>query len=230
VGFAFFNGFLSPIANPNSQGFLSGNGANPGSVAFSADGRFLVVTEKTNNDIDVFRVEPNGVLTPVKVNASAAPGAFAAAITRHNVAIVSETGSGGTTSGVSSYSIQSDGSLTTISADVASLGAANCWNAITPDNRFVYVSNSGSSTIAGFSISSNGTLTPIPGTIVGTNPSGSTNLDIAISSDGKFLYSVNSGTGTISTFGINADDGSLTNLGTVAGLPAGSSLNGIAAD
>jgi 6-phosphogluconolactonase len=37
---------------------------------------------------------------------------------------------------------------------VATLGAANCWNAVTPDGRFVYVSNAGSSTISRFAISS----------------------------------------------------------------------------
>ena len=66
------------------------------------------------------------------------------------------------------------------------------------------------------------------GTVVGTNPPGSTNLDIAISSYGKFLYTLNSGTGTISIFGIN-QDGALTNLGDMGGLPASAGFNGIAA-
>jgi 6-phosphogluconolactonase len=143
--------------------------------------------------------------------------------------VVSETGSGGTTAALSSYRIQANGDLTTISASVPTLGAANCWNAITPDGRFVYVSNAGSSTISGFAIGSSGELTPLPGTVVGTNPAGSGNLDVAISADGKFLYSLNSAGGSIGAFAINAD-GSLTNLGTVGGLSAGSSLNGIAAN
>jgi DNA-binding beta-propeller fold protein YncE len=93
----------------------------------------------------------------------------------------------------------------------------------------VYVSNSATSTISGFSIGANGTLTALPGTVVGSNPSGSTNLDIAISANGKFLYSLDSAAGAIGEFAINAN-GSLTSLGTVGGLPAGSSLNGIAAN
>jgi DNA-binding beta-propeller fold protein YncE len=93
----------------------------------------------------------------------------------------------------------------------------------------VYVSNAGSSTISGFSIGTAGVLTPVPGTVVGTNPAGSGNLDIAISADGRFLYSLNSAGGTIGAFAINAN-GSLTDLGTHSGLPAGSSLNGIAAN
>jgi 6-phosphogluconolactonase (cycloisomerase 2 family) len=227
TGFAFREGRLSAI--PKSQQFLSANGANPGSVAFSADGKFLLATEKTTNDIDTFSVSSNGLLSPVKVNTSAGPGAFAANAAPNGTVLVSETGSGGTTAAISSYSIHSDGSLTAISTSVPTLGAANCWNAITPDGRFVYVSNAGSSTIAGFSIANSGALTPIGSTIVGTNPAGSGNLDIAISADGKFLYSLNSAAGAIGEFGINAD-GSLTNLGTTGGLPAGLSLNGIAAD
>jgi 6-phosphogluconolactonase len=83
--------------------------------------------------------------------------------------------------------------------------------------------------LAGFAIGSGGVLTVLPGTIVTTNPEGSGNLDIAISANGKFLYSLNSAGGSVGMFAINAD-GTLTNLGTVDGLPAGSSLNGIAAN
>jgi 6-phosphogluconolactonase (cycloisomerase 2 family) len=225
AGFAFHAGHLTPI--PESQQFLSGNGANPGSVTFSADGKFLLVTEKTNNDIDVFTVLPNGTLSAIKVNPSGGPGAFAANVAPNGTAIVSETGSGGTTSAISSYRIHSDGTLASISASVPTFGAANCWNAITPNGRFVYASNAGSSTLSGFSIGSTGALTPIAGTVVGTNPAGSGNLDIAISSDGKFLYSLNTAGGSIGAFAINAD-GSLVNLGILRG--AGSSFNGIAAD
>jgi 6-phosphogluconolactonase len=227
TGFEFHEGHLTPITN--SQGFLSANGVNPGSVAFSANGKFLLVTEKGTNQVDVFGVLPNGTLTAFKENSSAGPGAFAVNVAPNGTALVSETGSGGTTAAISSYSIQAGGTLTPVSISVPTLGAANCWNAITPDGRFVYVSNAGSSTISGFSIGTAGVLTPIPGTVVGTNPAGSGNLDIAISSDGRFLYSLNSAGGTIGAFAINAN-GSLTNLGTHSGLPAGSSLNGIAAN
>jgi 6-phosphogluconolactonase (cycloisomerase 2 family) len=118
--------------------------------------------------------------------------------------------------------------LSAISASVSTLGAATCWQAVTPDGRFVYTSNAGSATISGFSIAANGVLTPLSGTVVATLPSGSTNLDIAISADGKFLYTMNSGTGTVNIFGIN-QDGTLTSLGDVGGLSASAGMNGIAA-
>jgi len=226
-GFVFRNGHLSEL--PNSQRFLSANLANPGSVDFSADGKFVFATEKAGNNIDSFAVLPNGTLSDIHTRASAGPGAFAAVSGPNGTVLVSETGSGGNTSAISSYHLQPDGTLTVVSASIPSLGAANCWNAVTPNGRFIYVSNAGSSTIAGFAIAPSGALTPIPGTIVGTNPTGSGNLDIAVSADGQFLYSLNSAGGTVGAFAINAD-GSLTNLGVTPGLPKGSSLNGIAAN
>jgi 6-phosphogluconolactonase len=227
VGFAFHNGHVSEIAD--SQGFLSANGANPGSIAFTADGKFLIATEKTGNNIDSFAVGPSGQLSQVKVTSSAGPGAFAANTVGNGTVLVSETGSGGNTSALSSYHLLNTGGLTPVTSSVPTLGAANCWNVVTPNGHFVYVSNAGSSTILGFSISYSGALTALPGTIVGTNPAGSGNLDIAVSADGKFLYTLNSAGGTVGAFAINVD-GSLTNLGTTRGLPAGSSLNGIAAN
>jgi len=140
---------------------------------------------------------------------------------------------------MSSYRVQPDGTLQVVSASVPTLGAANCWNVVTPDGRFVYAANAGSSTIAGLAVGSGGALTPIQATIVGINPTGSANLDLAVTTDGKFLYSLNGGNDTIGVFAINPQDGVLTNLGTlpidlgsgVTTSPHGANgLNGIAAD
>jgi hypothetical protein len=172
----------------------------------------------------------DGRLSDVTVNASAGPGAFAVTFAK-GIAIVAETGPGApNSSGMSSYSIGSNSTLVPISASIPTLGTANCWNVASPDGRFVYASNSGSSSISGFQIGTGGALTPIPGTVVGFNPSGSANLDITISSDGAYLYSLNAASGAIGIFAIRSSDGSLTNLGTVSGLPAGAGLNGIAAN
>jgi 6-phosphogluconolactonase (cycloisomerase 2 family) len=199
-------------------------------LSFSPDGQFLLVTEKATNNIDAFHVQTDGTLGPIVVNPSAGPGAFAVLFAPNGAALVSETGRAGghNASAISSYAVVANGTLSAISVSVPTLGAATCWQAITPDGRFVYTSNSATATISGFAISASGALTPIAGTVVGTNPAGSINLDIAVSADSKFLYTLDSGTGTISIFGIN-QDGSLTNLGEVGGLSASAGLNGIAA-
>jgi 6-phosphogluconolactonase len=221
-------GRLSQI--PHSLSFLSTNTSGAASLAFSPNGQFLVVTERETNNIDVFSVQSNGTLSPIVINPSAGPGAFSVAFAPNGAALVVETGptGGQNASAISSYAIASNGTLSAISTSVPTLGAATCWNAVTPNGEWVYTSNAGSSTISGFTIGSNGALTALPGTVVGTNPTGATNLDITISADGKFLYSLDAKVGTISIFGIQSD-GTLSNLGTVGGLPQDVGFNGIAA-
>jgi 6-phosphogluconolactonase len=229
VGFHLGQGHLQRI--PDSLRFLSGNLANSSSIAFSRDGRYLIAVERATNKIDVFQVQSDDRLSAITVNSSPGSGAFAGVFAPDGALIVSETGPGGTASAtISSYRIGSQSQLVPVSLALPTLGAANCWNAVTPDGRFVYASNAGSSSIAGFAIGSGGALSPLPGTVVAVNPSGSTNLDITVSADGQFLYSLNAGSGTIGMFAIRHADGTLTNLGVVGGLPAAAGLNGIAAN
>jgi 6-phosphogluconolactonase len=229
VGFHLdFGGQLKQIKN--STMFLTATSVGGASLSFSPDGQFLLVTERIANNIDAFHVRPDGTLSPIVVNANPAPGTFSVAFAPDGAAIVSETGSAteNNASALSSYKVNSNGSLTAITQSVPTLASGNCWNAITPDGTKVYTSNSGSDSISGFNIGKNGTLTPIAGTIVGENPSGSHNVDIAISADGKFLYTINSQSGNIGTFAIN-QDGSLTDLGQAGDLPKSAGFNGIAA-
>jgi DNA-binding beta-propeller fold protein YncE len=105
---------------------------------------------------------------------------------------------------------------------------ATCWDVILPNGRAVYTDNAGTSNVSGFTIGHNGALAAIGGTIVGTNPDGSANLDQAVSANGKFVYTLNAGTGAIGEFSVESDAG-LTRIGEVDGLPASAGLNGIAA-
>jgi 6-phosphogluconolactonase len=225
-GFRWQYGKLTPIAD--SLRFLTTNTSGGASLAFSPDGQFLAVTERLTNNIDVFPVNNDGTLGAIVTFSKAGPGTFSLAFAPNGALIVSETGSTNG-SATSSYFVQPDGTLSVISASVPSLGAANCWNAITPNGKFAYVSNAGSSTIAGYTIGSDGTLTPLPSTVVGENPSGATNLDIAVSGDGKFLYTLNSGNGTVGIFAIQGD-GTLSPISAAGGVTANSGFNGIVAE
>jgi 6-phosphogluconolactonase (cycloisomerase 2 family) len=229
VGFHLdFGGQLRQIKG--STAFLTAATTGGASLAFSPNGQFLVVTERIANNIDVFHIQPDGTLAPIVVNSNPAPGTFSVAFAPNGAAIVSETGPANEPNGsaTSSYTVNANGTLTAISQSVPTLGAGNCWDAITPDGTKVYTSNSGSDNISGFNIGKNGTLTPIGGTIVGENPSGSHNVDIAVTADGKFLYTINSQSGNVGTFAIN-QDGSLTDLGQAGNLPKSAGFNGIAA-
>jgi 6-phosphogluconolactonase (cycloisomerase 2 family) len=228
VGFRLRGDHLAQIAG--SRQFLSGNNVTATSIKFSADGRSLLVVERGPNKIDGFGVNADGTLTARTVNA-ASPGVFALSVAPNGTVVTSETGTGAPNgSTVSSFQVSAGGVLAPVSQAVPALANANCWNAITPDGRYVYTSNAASGSISGYAIGADGSLTPLPGTVVGYNPAGSANLDIAISSDGKFVYTLNAASGAVGEFAINQATGALTALGVTSGLPAAAGLNGIAAN
>ena len=211
---------ITPLTAPN-------DGAS--SIAVSPDGLTLTVIEKGPNNIDTFPIHPDGTLGAVVVNHSATPGVFSAVFAPNGALIVSENQPNGTdVSSISSYAVQPNGKIQAISQSVPTFGDANCWNAITPNGKFVYVDNAATSTVAGFSVAANGALTPIAGTILATEPSGAANLDMSISGDGNTLFTLNSGLGTVSVYNINSN-GTLTLLGNIEDLPKGAGFNGIAA-
>jgi 6-phosphogluconolactonase len=220
-------GHLHEISN--SLVHLTATHSGGSSISVSPDGTTLAVIEKVPNNIDTFPIHPDGTLGSVVINHSVTPGVFAAVFTPNGKLIVSENQPNGTdVSSISSYTINADGTITAITQSLQTFGDGNCWNAITPNGKYVYADNSATATVAGFSIGSNGTLTPIAGTILSSNPAGITNLDIAVSSDGKFVYTINSGTGSVSIYSINGD-GTLNSLGDIDGLPKTVGFNGIAA-
>jgi len=214
---------------PDSTVDLTATNSGGSSISVSPNGQTLVVIEKAPNNIDTFPINPNGTLGSVVVNHSVTPGVFATVFSPGGQLIVSENQPGGTdVSSISSYAINANGTITAISQSIRTFGDGNCWNAITPNGKYVYVDNAGTFTVAGFSVGANGALTPIAGTILSTDPDGTNNLDMAISGDGKYLYTLNSGTGSVGVYSINAD-GTLNNLGEIDGLPKTVGFNGIAA-
>ena len=226
VGFQMgFGGQLLPIAD--STAFLSANAVGGSSISISPDGQTIAVVERVTNNIDTFHINPNGTLGPIVVNPSAGVGAFSARFAPDEKLIVSETGS--TLSAMSSYTVNSNGTLSAVTQSVTTNGTANCWNAITPNGAFVYASNAGSSDISGFSIGRNGALTALTSSsIVASNPENATNLDITTSGDGKFFYSLNAIVGTVGLFAIQPD-GTLKEVDEIPEFTPAVGFNGIAA-
>jgi 6-phosphogluconolactonase len=224
---ADFIGRLHQI--PKSTTHLTGTHTGGSSISVSPNGQNLAVIEKVPNNIDTFPIHPDGTLGAVVINHSVTPGVFAAVFSPAGKLIVSENQPGGTDiSSISSYSINADGTIAAVTQSLHTLGDGNCWNVFTPNGKYVYVDNSATGTVAGFSVAANGALTPIAGTVLSTLPSGAINLDIAVSGDGKFLYTIDSGAGSVSIHGVNAD-GTLQDLGEIDGLPKTVGFNGIAA-
>lgn len=131
---------------------------------------------------------------------------------------------------VSSYAIEDDGSLTTISGSVMNGQTATCWIARPRRGHFAYVTNNappdaGGSTISSYRVARDGQLT-LQQAVAATselNP-----VDLSTTPNGRFLYSINAGSGSIAMFRANPGDGSLVPLGSVGGLPEDDGAVGIA--
>lgn len=129
-----------------------------------------------------------------------------------------------------SYSFNAGGAFAAVSGPVMVTGQkAPCWIAMTPDNRFVYVSN-GSGTISQFTLDAAGKLSLVNATAA-SEPAinagaSSFAADAWISPDGKYLYQDYAGNDKIVVYAIGAD-GSLTRTGEQpAGTKSGISLQG----
>ena len=215
------NGHLQPI--PNSTRSLSGSSVSPTSLDFSPNGQFLAVVESSANNLDLFRVFPNGTVSDLVANSLPGTSPFAALFAPNGTLIVA-----GTANTISSFRVNWNQTIDPITQSLPTDGKATCWSVITPNGRIIYAINAGSSNIAGYTISRTGALTPLGDTIVGSNPAGSTNLDTAITLDGRFVYTLNAGTGSVGIFSVQSD-GTLLNIGQVTGLPASAGINGLAA-
>jgi 6-phosphogluconolactonase len=214
-------GSTKPLSGEPSPG--------PAQIGFSPDCAWLVVTEKESNLIDVYPVDQNGLAgTPVE-NASAGMTPFGFAFDPSGRLIVSEAFDGNTNeSAVSSYVINSDGTLTVISDSIPTTETAACWVVLAKNGRYAYTTNTGSGTITGFEIGNqSGALMRLePNGVTASAGAGSMPIDLAVSNNSRFVYVLLAGTGEIKVFEVEAD-GSLTEVdGGATGLAAGT--NGLA--
>ena len=215
----------------NSTAYLSAPNTGAASISVRPDGKFLAVVERGANTISVFPVNADGILGAISSTISSNLGAFSGRFAPNGVLLVTDNTPGtNNASLLSSYTIASNGKLSAVSQGVPTFGDGNCWSAVTPNGTYVYSANSASSTIAGFTLSKSGVLSPIANTIVATFPAGSTNLETSVSSDGKFLYTLNAGLGTIGVLAINSD-GRLTEVqgGNRVGFAPSAGFEGLAA-
>lgn len=227
TGFYFAGkGNLTPI--PNSTKFLSNNGVGnspgPAQVSFNPGGSILIVTEKPTNKILSYTVGADGVANGPNIFSSAGNTPFGFSFRNEHQFMVSEAFGGATdSSAVSSYNVDSDGTVSLIDGPVFTTETAACWVVITKNNKYTYTTNTGSGTITGYSIDYEGNLTLLDADGVTADlGAGTSPIDMALSTNSKYLYCLNAGTHTISSLRVNGN-GSLTpiNLSAVSGLPAG---------
>jgi 6-phosphogluconolactonase (cycloisomerase 2 family) len=200
---------------PHSTRPVSGTGTGAAQVAFSPDGRVLAVTEKATNVIDTYTVRANGRAAGPNVFASAGAVPFGFDFGTDGRLYVSEAPG----SAASSYDVDADGGLTTISASVANGQIAACWLAVTSDARFAYTANAGSANVSQYAIGGDGSLT-----LVGDGASGATDpgpVDLDVTEGDGFLYVLNGRSGSITGFAIDQATGALTGAGGASGFGSG---------
>ena len=124
-------------------------------------------------------------------------------------------------SATSSYVVSGSGALTTVSPSVGTTETAACWVAVSRNGHYAYVTNTGSGTVTGYAIGSDGSLTLLDADgATGIVGAGSSPIDEDFSGDGRYLYVLGAGNGSVTAFAIDADGG-LSPVDVVAGLPAG---------
>lgn len=214
------NGRLRKIDGATRR--LSTSGAGPAQIAFTPDGDYLMVTEKNTNKVVTFAVERDGTTGTMQVQDAPGQTPFGFAFGRRDHVFVTEA-FGGTpdASATSSFAIRRDGTLTPLSPSVSTGQTAACWAAVTPDGRFVYVTNTGSGSITGYAIDFDGQIELLDDDgRTGVTGDGSTPIDLVITDSGRYLYNLNSGTHTLTGFRVEPD-GTLRALPLVGGLPNG---------
>lgn len=244
------SGQLAPIAgstrtlDANQPRFAPDALANPTQVAFTPDGKKLVVTIKdgpAEGFVPEFAPTGPGRVLVWDVAADGMPsadyaqtdfanrGPFGFSFSKEGHLLIGEFIGGGleeidgmeTLAGAAgSYAIEADGSLTAISPGVSNHQIDTCW--VVNNGAYAYGANYTSGTVSSYTIGADGSLTLLESVAGETerpeNAQGSTPLDARISQDGRYLYVVLPGSGKVAGWAI-ADDGSLAKLGEYGGLP-----------
>jgi 6-phosphogluconolactonase (cycloisomerase 2 family) len=224
-GYRLDNGRLHPIKDANRSLHLNNAnppafGTAPAQVGISPNGRFVLVSTKTVNIIDAFRIGRDGSLARQPVANTDEGGPFGFTFDRHGKVVVAET----TANAATRFQLSGDGTLTQIGPTVPNNQTASCW--IQRVGRFFYVANAGSSTISSYRIDSNGHLVLVAAVAADTMGG-----SIDMTTSGGFLYVQNAAAGNVQGYEVN-DDGSLTLVTTAGGLPQfanGIGMEGIAA-
>ena len=214
----------TPAASPVATASLGTPASGASTISASPDGRFVLVTERDANAIDVFAIAPDGSLSAAVTTHSSGATPFGFGFTPRGQAVVSEA-----SGAVSSYALNADGSLTTVSASESTHQAATCWLVVSKDGRFAFAVNSASGSISAYAVAADGSLQPLSAngrsavTGDGTAP-----IDLGLSRDGRFLYVLNARAGTIGAFATD-HDGGLATIPGANGLAPASGLQGLAA-
>jgi 6-phosphogluconolactonase len=183
------------------------------------------VTDRENRFVFVPHVAPNAVFqftldaeTGKLADAGKAPGGAPKAGPRHiafhptlNVAFTSDESG----SSITAYRFDPQSGLApaqTLSTLPPDFKGSNSTAEVKihPGGKFVWVSNRGHDSLAGFRIGAEGTLTAL-----GQTPTEKTPRSFDVEPDGRYVFGAGEGSGKLAVFRVDAESGALTRLHTV---------------
>jgi 6-phosphogluconolactonase (cycloisomerase 2 family) len=214
VGFRLADGLLSAIEG--SERPLSAD-ADPAQIAFSPDGRMLVVTERGTDSISTFDIDERGFTESPRTIAASGATPYGFDFAGGSLVVTEAFGGELGAAAASSYSL-SGGQLECVSSSVADTRSEVCWAVVTRDGRYVYVTNFGDSTISSYRVNADGSLELLEPIAASTNLGQKGVRDEAITGDGRFLYALDADARRIYGWSVG-EDGSLAPVGDADGLP-----------
>ncbi len=208
-GYRLRGGSLAPIPGSSRSLGLDPDATpqyttTPGDVAFTPDGRALIVTTKANtNAIDVFAVDSSGLPSPEPVvNSEPGDVPFAVAFERGDQVAVAEAGP----NAVATFELQGNGTLQPLDS-VATGGAATCW--LVADGPVLFAGNAASATESSVLDSPSGDLQ-----LAATTDTDAGTVDATTSSHGRYLYVQAGAAGIVDEFRVGPA-GALAEIGSV---------------
>jgi len=216
-GFVIADGKLEPLAD--SKRPLSDEGADGAQIAFSPDGKTLVVTERGTNSISAYAIDDRGYADGPTTIPSAGQTPYGFDFTDDGALVVTEAFGGDTGKAAAcSYAIVAPGRLKPVSGSVSDTRSEVCWAAVTKDGRFVYVTNFGDCTISSYSIGDDGGIELAEAVAASTRLGKAGIRDEAISSNGRFLYALDADAQRVHGWSVDPNGG-LDEIGAFEGVP-----------
>jgi 6-phosphogluconolactonase (cycloisomerase 2 family) len=222
-GFSLSNGGLAPIEGSSRP---LDPAADPAQIAFSPNGRTIVITERGTNCISAFTVDDRGYADGPATIASSGTTPYGFDFAEDAVIVTEAFGGEIGAAAASSYSLAEPGRLAPVSASIGDTRSEVCWAAITNDGRFAYVTNFGDGTISSYAIGGDGSIELLEPVAASTRSGEKGIRDEAISRDGRYLYAIDADAQRVYGWTVGGD-GRLAPVGEFEGVPA--TVAGIAA-
>jgi 6-phosphogluconolactonase len=196
-----------------------GVGSDPAQVAFSPDGRTLLITNRASDSIHAFAVGDDGILKDAVTHPSSGATPYGFDVTSDGVLVVTEAaGAQVGKASASSYRLDAPGQLAPVSEAVGNTRSEVCWAVISRDGRTVFVTNFGDGTISTYEISEDGSIV-LREAVAATTIDGQPGIrDEALSSDGRYLYALHADSGQVFGWEVGSG-GTLAPVGSANGLP-----------